>query len=310
MHRSESGYALLGVLVICVGLAGLAFSISTAARGAMATSRNRIALTEASWTAAACLAHARAMIAETLQGEPRSASGRAPGPWHRLDRTIGEAPALIDLPCTLSARAVGSRLDVNASDEGTLRRLLREVMPGATADSAAAALADWMDRDDAARPLGVETAWYEAHVRPVPANAPFIDMEQVHLVRGLERVAGLDSLLGLEPGPIALNHAPPQVLALLHGFTPETVARVLAARRRELPIRSFRELADGLSPSAAEALDAAAATLPGLAVLEPVAWVLAARSRRGTPPVTAVVELRLTRAGERTVVERRRSWIE
>ncbi|MGH7334196.1 MAG: hypothetical protein ACREKS_15930 [Candidatus Rokuibacteriota bacterium] len=276
----RAGYALLAVLWICVGIAALTFLISAAGRGAIAPARNRIALTAASWNAEACLAHARAVLADALMEQAlthRPAAGEA---WNRLDRLLTATPAPRAFGCELSLRAVGSRLDVNASDTATLARLFLEMgMRTGQADSAAAALS---------------------------AARPFVDTRQLHPLPQLESTPALDGVLDVEPGPIALNHAPAEVLALLPGFTEETVQRVIDARRRDAPITTFGELSELLSPEVPDA----SARLPALVVFEPTAWVLAARSTVGQPPVAVVVEARLARSGGSAAVVRRRSWIQ
>ncbi len=163
----EAGYALLAVLCISVGIAGLALLISAAARNSIAPSRNRIALAAASWSAAGCLAQARAVLAEALgRDEPQT---DAPAQvWDRVDRALKAWRPSAELACALEARAVGTRVDVNASDEATLARLLRFAgMPGARADSAAGAIA---------------------------SHKPYVDLRELHLVPGLESATLLDSV--------------------------------------------------------------------------------------------------------------------
>jgi type II secretory pathway component PulK len=76
-RRQDSGYALLAVLWITVGVGALTFMISTAARDAIGTSRNRIALAQASWSAAACLAETRAVLADALSDRDNARASTA-----------------------------------------------------------------------------------------------------------------------------------------------------------------------------------------------------------------------------------------
>lgn len=277
----------------------------------MAASRNRIALTAASWNAHACVAHTRAALTDFLAPDVRLGNAGLRDAWSRLDEIVRAAPPPAGLSCDLSVQPVGSRLDVNASEETQLARLLREGgMRPVQAESAAAALADWKDADSIPRALGAERPWYQAQRRPEPSNRPFAHVRELRLVRGLEVWPALDSLLEVEPGPVALSHARPEILALLPGFTLELVQRVIDARRRDEPVRSFHELSQGLSPDARETLERSSASLPALVLLEPMAWVMTARSTAGKPPVTVAVEVRFGRAGVRAVAIRRRSWIQ
>jgi hypothetical protein len=44
--------------------------------------------------------------------------------------------------------------------------------------------------------------------------------------------------------------------------------------------------------------------------VEPDAWLVTARGVTGFPQVTAVLEVRLVRAGARAAIVRRRTWLE
>jgi hypothetical protein len=200
--------------------------------------------------------------------------------WGRVDRTLQGSPPPSELRCRLEARAVGARVDVNESDQPTLAQLFRHAgRPGPRADSAAAAIA---------------------------SHKPYVDRRQLHLVPGLDSRTTVDSLLDVEAGPIALNHAPAAVLALLPGFTEATVQLVLDARARDAPISTFHELSQLLSPD----VPGASARLPALVVFQPIAWVITARASAGQPVVTAVAEVRLARSGVGTAITRHKSWIE
>ena len=267
-RHCEAGYALLAVLWMTVGIAGLAFLITEEAREAIATSRNRIALTEAGWTARACAAHIRAKLTGARLDDVRQDDPVLPLEALRMPSTLG---------CQVSARAVGSRLDVNATDSATLARLFRFAgMAGGRADTTAAI---------------------------VERHKPYADPRAFHLLPGIEGFAVIDSLLDVEPGPIALNDAPAPVLALLPGFTDRTVREVLDARARAEPIVSFHDLSRFLSPDVPDA----SAQLPAVCVFWPEAWVFTVRAHAGAPSVTSVLELRVARDAR---VTRSRSWIE
>lgn len=273
---TQRGYALLAVLWICTGAGASAFVVSAVAAEAMATSRNRIALTRASWTARGCVARLRTTLHAALTSDARQ--------WDHVDHLVRQSAVPERFACTFTAHAVGARLDINATPESLLTRLFtRSGLRPAAAESAAVAVA-------ARR-----------------AIRPFDDMRELRSVRELARLTTLDSVLDVEPGPIALNHAPAPVLALLPGFTERTVTELLDDRLRGALITSFPQLNPLLSPDVPEA----SARLPGIVVLSPIAWTITVRSTLGHPPVTAVLEVRLAQGGgPTTTVVRRRSWTE
>ncbi len=301
----RAGYALLATLWICVGIAALTWLISVNARDAMATSRNRMALAHASWNTQACLARARETLRAALELENNRGPDAFGAVWDHVDRLI--APLNAPERCEVTVRPVGSRLNVNATDDTTLARLLRAAaLPAGSADSAAAALSDWIDSDEAPRPLGAEREWYETRGRAAPSNAPFVNVAELRRVRGLETSARVDSVLDVEPGPVSLNHAVPEVLALLPGFTERTVQAMLDARARGTPVSTFHALTALLDSNAV----GASARLPGIVVFSPTAWVVTIRSRAGNPRVTAVLEVRLARGSISSFATRRRTWVE
>lgn len=306
--RGRAGYALLATLWICMGIAALASVISLSAREAIASSRNRMALTVGRWLAEACLTTERETIRDALAQEYLAALDSSGSVWNYIDRVLAEHSPQV-AGCSVSARSVGSHLDVNATDEGALSRVLQAAGWRPTrADSAAAALADWKDADDTPRPNGAERDWYLAHGREPPSNSPLVNHAELARVRGFETDSSgrVDSILDVEPGAIALNQAPREVLAQLPGFTDFTTREVLDQRARGVPVTAFIQLRPWLDPNVPNA----SAKLPGLILLTPQAWIVTARLRTGHPSVTTVIELRLARADRNTVVTRRRTWIE
>ncbi len=304
----QAGYALLATLWICVGIGALTWLISVSAHEAMGASRNRMALTSGLWRAQACLAWEREALRDALSQEVAAGMDSTGSLWNYVDRLLAERPVPV-ADCSVAARAVGSRLNINAADEATLALVLQLAgWPGARADSAAAAFADWIDADDQPRTKGAERDWYDQHARIAPSNSPLVDMRELRRVRGFESdsTGRLDSILDVEPGAIALNQAPREVLELLPGFDDRTIRELLDARARGRPITAFIQLRPWLDP----AMPDAAAKLPGLALLSPQAWIVTARTRTGVPPVTTVLELRLARGDRTTVVMRRRAWVE
>jgi type II secretory pathway component PulK len=165
-----------------------------------------------------------------------------------------------------------------------------------------------MDADDQPRAKGAERDWYVARNREPPSNSALVDMQELRRIRGFEAAGPdrLDSVFSVEPGAIALNQAPREVLALLPGFTERTIREILDARARGVPVTAFIQLQRWLDPETPDA----GARLPGLVTLAPVAWIVTARTQTGLPPVTTVVEVRLVRLNKTTAITRSRTWTE
>lgn len=310
LSKSRHGYALLAVLWMCAGAATLALGVSAAAHEAIASSRNRIALAQAEWLARGCIARVRATISLQLQQERRTFADSTPALWLRLDSVVHSLHSAHSGACAVGIRAAGARFDVNAADEQLLARLFRHAgVAPYVADSIAAALADWMDADDAARPLGAEREWYVATGMIPPGNRPFQDAAEIALARGMSAIAWQE-LLDVERSAIAISHAAAPILAVLPGFTDEAVGRVIDLRRRNRPPRAFLEIADGLTTEGRNAVMAALPELAALVSLEPRAWLLHVEARSGKPAVRVSIEARLERAGSRVHIARARTRVQ
>lgn len=297
--RARRGFALLAVLWVIAGLSALALGIALAGRQAVAAARNRQDLAHAEWRAKECAEQARAVIADTL----------ARGGWAVLDRVVHAATSTRS-DCAVTMRAAGARLDVNSATPEVIGTLLGQLdVPAPRRDSMVDALLDWRDVDDVVRPLGAESAWYAARGRPLPRNGPLADIRELHFVRGFESFAALDTLLDVDDARVPLGQAPAAVLAALPGIGGEAAARIMQLRARGDPIADVSALAAQLSPGARDELLARYADLAGKVVSEPDAWILTVSATRGTPAVTAVLELRLVRSGTRAAIVRHRTWI-
>jgi general secretion pathway protein K len=297
----RSGFALLAVLAVIVGVAVLALGISLVGREALAAAQNRIRLRRSSWWAEDCLERARAAAADALRLSPDTA-------WVRLDRVLAASPMMAEADCDVELRAAGSALDVDDADEGELRSLFAAMgVPSAVADSLTDALLDWRDADDVPRPLGAERSWYVGNGRHPPRNGPLASARELALVRGFDVVAGIDSVLDVEPGRLSLEHAPLVVLAALPGSSPELLARIAGRRARGERVGDLTQLVATLSADARHELVTHLPELLGLTASEPEAWIVTARGAADLPQPRALIEVRLVRAGARAAIIRRRS---
>lgn len=301
MIHSRRGFALLAVLWVAVSVTALGLAVSLAARSAVATVANRTEVTRASWYAEGCAEIARAAIADAISDSPKAA-------WAVVDtHVLARVPR--SSTCDVDLIAAGARVDVNLADEQMLGAVITNLaFVPAQRDSLVAALLDWRDLDDDTRAVGAERSWYTAHRRMTPRNGPFSDVTELRRVRGFESIGGLDSVLGAEPGRIALNSAPIASLAALPGFGDEVLSRVREMRLRNEPISDLLAFAHRLSPEAQQAFLARYSELVPLSTVEPDAWILRARASSGTPPLTVTLELRLVRSGDRIAIARVREW--
>lgn len=309
-HAPRSGFALLAVLWIMVAASALGLTLALSARESVAAARNRVNATEAMWHAQDCLERARAAIGDALEEAVAQSSAKATS-WQFLDTLVSRSPIASSELCALQLRPSGVALDVNAADPEMLGRLLRAAgFDGARADSMSDALFDWRDADDVPRPRGAERSWYAKEARLTPRNAPLASDREIALVRGFDSFAGVDGPLTVEPGRIVLARAPISVIAALPGIDDEALARVAERRLHDAWPADPLALTAELSSGSRAALLPHYAELARLTTSEPEAWIVTSRGRAAASSVSAVIEVRLVRAGTRAAIVRRRSWVE
>lgn len=311
---SNRGFVLLAVLWVMVGVSTVGFGLALLARRATGTSHNRRAAAVAMWLAEDCANRVEAAIGDALTHRAQDSARTTEvtlRSWSRLDQAVATSPFVGGAPCGLAMRPAGTTIDVNTADDSLLVRLFVALGNApVAADSLAAAIFDWRDGDDMARPAGAEASWYLAQGLMPPRNADLADVRELARIRGFAQLPGLDSVLGVEPYRIVLDRAPLAVIAALPGFTNEAVARVAEHREHSVPISDLLSLSAELSPAGRAAMLSDYPDLVRLTTAEPDAWLLTARGTAGTPPVTVVLELRLVRAGDRAAIVRRRTWIQ
>jgi len=308
-QTNRAGYALLAVLWISLGASAMGITIALEARSAIATAKNRIALSAARWLSEGCATELRRHSTDSLRMAIDRGAEYARQRWNDLPVVIAAAVQSGESGCEVSARPLGARFPANATSADTLVRFLRAAgIAGELGDSLAEALLDWTDSDTVPRPGGAEREWYTARGRAEPSNQPFLDVRELRLIRGFE--SGLDTLFEIESSPTSLYHALPARLMTVPGFDDELVGHVLEARTQHEPIASFLELSQGLSREGRDQFDRASPQLVASVVLQPEAWIVLIRGHAGLPRVTSVLELRIAIGGNGLIVEQRRSWVE
>lgn len=298
------GFALLTVLWVMTGVGILALAASLAGRNALATARNRVALTTAHWRAEGCIERVRAATNEALTSVHPDAVIAV---WDTLDQILGASPFLTNTSCAITTRAAGAGLNINTADPSELARFFAALnISPSRADSLVDALLDWRDGDTLPRALGAERSWYRAEHRLLPHDSVFADPRELLLVRGFEHFGDTIALLTTEDNRLPLAHTPLPVLATLPGFTPEALTRVAELRTRHERLPELIGLSGMLSKEARETLIAHYPELARRTTPEPEGWIVTASISTGTPAVTATTEIYLARAGTRVAILRRR----
>ena len=145
------------------------------------------------------------------------------------------------------------KIDINHASEAALKEILRNSgLPEDEAERIGDAILDWRDGDDERRPAGAEEADYASLPAPIrPRNGRFASVGELRYVRGitpefftqvLSRVFTVDS----GTAGVNVNVAPPEVLGVLPGFTPDMAARVVE-RRTEDAFRAPGDVASFLA---------------------------------------------------------------
>jgi type II secretory pathway component PulK len=297
----RGGFALLAVLWVLTGVSALALLLTLTARDAIGTAQNRVSLIRAAWMAEGCAERARAVIAQAL-AEPADADSV----WRVLDHVTAASPLAAD--CRVALRPSGVTLNVNDADAEQLRRVLGTRLPPSATDSLVDAILDWRDPDDEPRASGAEREWYRGEGRDEPRNAAFAAVAELALVRGMEALAGADSLLGVESERIVLGRAPAAVLRALPGFDGEVIARVMELRAQGRDAPTLETVAAALSAEAQQVFFARYPEIVSRVTAAPEVWTLTSVAREGTPAITATLELRLVRSGRRAAIVGRRRW--
>ena len=101
---------------------------------------------------------------------------------------------------------------------------------------AADSMADWIDDDSDARTNGAESEYYSTFEHPdYPPNEAFTSLEQILLVRGMDKVAKIQPLWReyftlYGDGLIDVNAAPADLLEAVFGTTPDAAINLTATR--------------------------------------------------------------------------------
>lgn len=261
--RRDGGFALLLLVVLLVAVSGVLLDRALRARTEYAQAANAAGEVRSRAAARAGVEHAVARLGEIVRRRSADAPLTGLATSALRDRQLHADLARVALApgVVYGARIsdVAARLHLNHATEDELRRLFTAAGAGfREADVAAQSVMDWRDADALHRGRGAEwDDWYRRLPVPVrPRNGPFESVDELRLVRGMERlyprVAPLLTVLG--DGRVNVNTAPPQVLRTLPGLDDEAVALIVSRRRGTRPLLNFFELEPALSAPARERL--------------------------------------------------------
>jgi general secretion pathway protein K len=222
------------VLWLTVIVGAIAAAAATTMRAEMNAVSNLRAQAVGRYAAESGIVLATARIDSLLAAAP------SPEAWallfDQLDTHLGDLKetAVGQARFAVAVADVSARLDVNRANRAMLTRLFAQFAGQREAERASAAIEDWKDRDDLARPLGAEV---EAYVRAgspfVPTNRPIRRLEELSRIRGVGdslAAAVVPYLTVHGDARININTAGEPILAALPGMTP-AAARALVSRR-------------------------------------------------------------------------------
>ena len=207
------GFALVGVILICLLMSLAAFVFTTAVRSHI---RNAASLAGAAEAEAAADAGAALAVLDLMRAYPNGGRRRFATDGRSSECTLGQGQQL-----TIRVRDEAGRIDLNTAGDDLIRSFLIGIGVAPTeAERLLSALADFKDRDEDRRRGGAEAGDYtEAGLPGTPKNAPLDVFEELGRVRGLDGAllarirpyvtfySGLD---GVDPGA-----APPELGKLL-----------------------------------------------------------------------------------------------
>lgn len=249
--RERRGVALVTALFLVVAIAAVsmqfaidakerrAFGLNAADRG-----RERALANGALELVEAKLDYAMRTIP---QGRGNTQMLRSSDPWLGIDSLYSGTYQVDSQNVQVQAVDLGARLNINDMSEDEIKTFLAFILNDyVVADGLAQSIMDWTDADDIARLHGAEKDDYiKAGLLALPENAPFRDIEQLRLVKGMtpEIFAAVSPYLTTYgAGLVNLNTAPAPVLKALPGMTDQMLSVILSLRSQGQRIISVAEV--------------------------------------------------------------------
>lgn len=199
MNRRNRGFAMILVIWSLILLTSLATGFSQAVRHENRSAADLATIVRAEAAATAAL-HSAVLALDAQEDSDR--------PWRADGR-----PHEIDWPAagiTVRVHSENGRIDLNRAPVELLAGLFEQLFPGQDAETLAAALVDWRDRDDEAGTGGSEqTSYTQAGFAYTPPNRP------LHSVDELSQVMGFDNAMVATTKPFLTVHSrQPRINAL------------------------------------------------------------------------------------------------
>jgi type II secretory pathway component PulK len=263
--RDRAGFALVATLWLLVALGAVGLEAALHSRERRLAAANALDHTRARAAAIAGTEYARSRLTSAMLGEAerlraegiasarterqRERAARRGGrdlfrsldpledPWRAPQDLVAPEMAFGDARYALLLRDVGAALDLNGSDEPTLRQFFAQGLglDYALSDRITQAILDWRDLDDLPRVNGGEREEYLDEGKLVlPPNRPFVDIDELrnvlHVTPEVFALAAPYLTLLIFEGSVNLNSAPEPVLLAIPGMTP-ALARELVRLR-------------------------------------------------------------------------------
>lgn len=271
-RRTDAGFVLLAALWLVVLVIGVMAFLLLPLQTARLQVRNAITTMTARHEASSGLVHAISLLERSISARETDERGAA-GAAARLGRSQAEFARLgrVGAPgggsYELSLIDESARFPINRASEGELQRLLVGLGRGhLEAVEIAAAIADWIDRDELHRLHGAEWDDYYADLPGGrrPSNGPLVTASELRSVRGIddELYDQLSEIVTLAlDARVNLNSAPAPVIAALPGMNHHAARQVVTARRAGRVLETLEQVAGLLDAPARERLQAAYADL-------------------------------------------------
>ena len=234
-------------LVVAIGVVALEFSLE--ARHRRLAAANTVELADARAAAMGGVEHAHARLDRALRQPLLQGTGstnlRASDPWLDADTLLRLDEAVDSVPYRVTARDIGSFVNINRTNENQLRLLLTRLgFDYGLADEVAQSIMDWRDTDILRRVRGAEREAYLAEGRLVlPRDGSFQELDELlHVMHMTPEI--YDSILPFVAltgnGQVNVNTAPAPVLWSLAGMTDAAVDAIMRARAtgRRIPTQA------------------------------------------------------------------------
>lgn len=223
---TERGFALVLVLwaLILLTVIGMSFGFAVRIESASGSALSEQVQAEAIATAGV----RRAILGLLLEDSEAR--------W-KMDGRVYEIP-WPDATLRATIRAENGKIDINYAQQPLLEGLFGSLLPENDPEKLAAAVLDWRDRDDRARPEGAERDEYETGGRRGPANARFASIEELAQVLGfdstmLEQLRPFVTVYGRNARINAVA-ADVKVIAAIPEISAETAAQFVAERNASI----------------------------------------------------------------------------